>query len=573
MKILIADDDLVNRRALEIFLEKAGYDVVAVSDGQAAWDHFQRPDAAQIALLDWMMPGFDGVELCRQLRARPHPEVLYILLLTARTGSNDAVLALQAGADDFVSKPFNRTELQARIEVGRRLVQSHNLLARNIQEMRLNLELARKVLSLANSGVPRWIGINEDLTLHLSSFSLSSKQAGGDHCWARTLPAQGARGPVTVIGLRDQSGHEVNCILRSIATDLLHREVLENGLGLECQIACLNSRLCSSGMFAEDEFVTGLTLELDHATLRLRYVSCGHPAMFLIRGNQISALPEKGGLGQNLPLGSLPNATFSAGECQLEPEDRLILYTDGLLELGSAPHIEPLSATDLSTMLTSVIRQSPDLPISEIIQQILSKSAGRPIESTSPRDDVTLLGLELEVDEGTQGTVLYPCSLGELDQAVTTIHRTLVQNWQVDETSMPSLRLTLEEALTNAWMHGNQQAANSPIRISWGRRNGYSITVEDAGAGFDPSSLPDPCAAEALLNEAGRGVYLIRRSCDWVDWKKKGTRLVGRMAHGNTHSETSQAFTRSLQSLTQGLLSPCICSGTPRSAFANEQTE
>lgn len=111
-------------------------------------------------------------------------------------------------------------------------------------------------MTIVNAGLPRWIGINDDLTLHLSLHSASLQCAGGDHCWARTFPSRGDRGPVTLIGLRDQSGHEVNCILRSIATDPFHKEAMERGLPLEDQIVFLNDRLCSSGMFAADDFLT-----------------------------------------------------------------------------------------------------------------------------------------------------------------------------------------------------------------------------------------------------------------------------------------------------------------------------
>lgn len=122
MRILVADDNLFYRNALSITLKEMGYDVVAASDGQAAWDILQAEDAPKLAILDWMMPKLDGLEVCRRLRALQKPEPTYLLVLTSNKGKQSIVAALESGADDFVTKPFDRDELQARLRVGRRIV-------------------------------------------------------------------------------------------------------------------------------------------------------------------------------------------------------------------------------------------------------------------------------------------------------------------------------------------------------------------------------------------------------------------------------------------------------------------
>jgi putative two-component system response regulator len=122
MRILIADDNHFYRTALRAAVAEWGYDVVAVSDGQAAWDILSAEDAPKLALLDWMMPGLDGPEVCRRVRKLARHEPTYLIVLTAKNGKNDAVVALNAGADDFITKPFDRDELRARMQVGRRIV-------------------------------------------------------------------------------------------------------------------------------------------------------------------------------------------------------------------------------------------------------------------------------------------------------------------------------------------------------------------------------------------------------------------------------------------------------------------
>src|SRR5438552_13905952 len=123
MRILIAEDDLVSRRVLEGSLVKWGYEVLACSDGLEAYQALQREQAPRLAILDWMMPKMDGVQICRELHQVPHPTSIYIILLTAKGCREDVVAGLQAGADDYITKPFQPEELQARVQVGLRIVE------------------------------------------------------------------------------------------------------------------------------------------------------------------------------------------------------------------------------------------------------------------------------------------------------------------------------------------------------------------------------------------------------------------------------------------------------------------
>jgi putative two-component system response regulator len=122
VRVLIAEDELFYRCLLEGTLREWGYDVVAVSDGAAAWEALRRPDAPKLAVLDWQMPGLDGLEVCRRVRAAASPEPTYVIMLTAREGRANTLSALRAGADDFVTKPFDREELQVRLQAGARVV-------------------------------------------------------------------------------------------------------------------------------------------------------------------------------------------------------------------------------------------------------------------------------------------------------------------------------------------------------------------------------------------------------------------------------------------------------------------
>ncbi len=122
MKVLIADDDPVCRRSLRNFLTKSGYQAIEASDGLAAWDLLQRPDAPRMVILDWMMPGVDGVQICRRLRKQAERFYVYILMLTARSQKHDILEGLEAGVDDYLTKPFVPQELRVRLRAGRRIL-------------------------------------------------------------------------------------------------------------------------------------------------------------------------------------------------------------------------------------------------------------------------------------------------------------------------------------------------------------------------------------------------------------------------------------------------------------------
>jgi putative two-component system response regulator len=119
----LADDNHFYRLALEATLKEWGYEVAAVADGVTALEQLQGEDAPKMAILDWMMPRLDGLEVCRAVRALHRPEPTYIIMLTSRGGKQNIVAALGSGADDFITKPFDREELQARLQVGRRIVE------------------------------------------------------------------------------------------------------------------------------------------------------------------------------------------------------------------------------------------------------------------------------------------------------------------------------------------------------------------------------------------------------------------------------------------------------------------
>ncbi len=135
MKILIAEDDVTTRRLLEILLSKWGYEIVVTGDGKEAWHAMQATNPPQMAILDWMMPEMSGVELCRKIRESITPSLTYIILLTVKDRKEDIVSGLDAGANDYVIKPFEQEELRARLRVGERVVELQSALTDRVKEL------------------------------------------------------------------------------------------------------------------------------------------------------------------------------------------------------------------------------------------------------------------------------------------------------------------------------------------------------------------------------------------------------------------------------------------------------
>ena len=135
MKILIAEDDEVSRRILQLTLAAAGHEVLTTQNGAAAWAILEKDNSPALAILDWMMPEMDGLEVCRRIRQQSTVTPVYIILLTAKANKADVVQGLEAGANDYILKPFNRDELRARVQVGETVVNLQQNLAARIEEL------------------------------------------------------------------------------------------------------------------------------------------------------------------------------------------------------------------------------------------------------------------------------------------------------------------------------------------------------------------------------------------------------------------------------------------------------
>lgn len=175
MNVFIAEDDPVSRRLLAALLQAWGHSVSVATDGEEAWEMLRAEGAPVVAILDWMMPGLDGTELCRRIRATPALRGSYLILLTAKTGAWSVVDGLESGADDFLCKPFDRLELRARLRAGLRVIALQQELAARVTELEAALQAVGRLEGLLpiccvckriRNGEQYWQQVEEYVSAH-----------------------------------------------------------------------------------------------------------------------------------------------------------------------------------------------------------------------------------------------------------------------------------------------------------------------------------------------------------------------------------------------------------------------
>jgi len=148
MRALIADDNRIETAILSKTVQRLDIDVTVVHDGAEAWEKLTEDDGPSLAILDWMMPKMDGLELCRRIRQDPARAHMYVILLTGRTNQADIVAGLESGADDYIVKPFAPDELRARIQVGTRVLKLQEKLAERVTELEAALSRVKRLHGL-----------------------------------------------------------------------------------------------------------------------------------------------------------------------------------------------------------------------------------------------------------------------------------------------------------------------------------------------------------------------------------------------------------------------------------------
>ncbi|HUO09524.1 MAG TPA: SpoIIE family protein phosphatase [Phycisphaerae bacterium] len=393
MRILIAEDERITRATIARQLKAAGHEITEAEDGQQAWDLFRAAPAAagfDIVITDWEMPRLSGVELVRKLRETPRNIYTYILMLTSRSDKSDVVQGIEAGADDFLTKPFDKEELRVRLLAGQRIVQLERALNQQNAELREANDHIRSGLRAAarvqQSMLPH-AAISTPLVASAFKY-VPTDELAGDAIGLHLIDDR-----FLVAYVLDVSGHGVPAALLSVsAMHALAPNPLEASLlrtrtpgdtgsvQKPSRVALeLNHRFRAGEN--DGRYLTMILTVLDTHIGKLHLTSAGHPPPFILRGQQPLPVPPSGGF----PIAVDDSAEYEEFAIQLQPRDRLCLYSDGVIE-QPGPGDVLFSDDRLLEILANNHLTPPDQLAAEIVTALTTWA-----DATSFGDDISLV--------------------------------------------------------------------------------------------------------------------------------------------------------------------------------------
>jgi phosphoserine phosphatase RsbU/P len=361
--ILLVDDNPANLQVLFQTLGNLGCKLLIAKSGEAALGITQkaRPD---LILLDIMMPGIDGFEVCRRLKADPATEKIPVIFLSALDETADKVRGLQLGAVDYVSKPFQPEEVIARVNTHLTI----HRLNREVQQQRDQLEHELKVVSqlqrnLLPESLPHIDG------LKLAAHYETSRYAGGDYYDIVALP-NGRWGFLVA----DAEGHSAPAAVMMAMTCALLRSCSTSEKEADHMLSFINENLCKVN---KESFVTAIFGDYDPSCRILHFSRAGHPLPILYRSSTKRAMEVS--CPGVFAMGLEPFPSVPVTEITLEPGDRLLLYTDGVSELFNEAG-EPYGENRLLKQFEAASTDDPQQILAGIIEDLARFAGERPAD-------------------------------------------------------------------------------------------------------------------------------------------------------------------------------------------------
>jgi sigma-B regulation protein RsbU (phosphoserine phosphatase) len=388
MKILIAEDDAIPRRLLQATLTKSGYEVVTARNGTEAWEILQAEDAPKLAILDWLMPGMDGVDICRQVRQRANAPYVYLILLTSKDTKEDIVAGMEAGADDYLTKPFHAHELQVRLRAGLRILDLEAALLRSYEELaqahQREGEIGAKIQQTLLLGQPP----SASPFLQVAALTIPSQQIDGDFYDFFTHQEQCLD---VIVG--DVMGKGIAAALLGAAIKsqflraLIYLPGREPGHLPEPETIVSRVHEAVTGQFIGLEFFATLCYaRFDVAQRRITFVDCGHTKTLHFRpGTGASAALE----GDNMPLGVSEKEVYRQVSAPFEAGDVFCFYSDGVTEAQN-PNGEQFGAERLMAVVGENGRGGPQELVAAIHRAVVAFT-----QSDKFADDLTCVVVTL----------------------------------------------------------------------------------------------------------------------------------------------------------------------------------
>ena len=389
-RVLVVDDSRLQRRILVASLKKWGFEVVEAESGEQAMEMCQQ-ELPDLILSDWMMPGMTGIEFCRAFRESSGDGYSYFILLTSKSEKNEVAEGLDAGADDFLTKPVSSDELRARISAGERILRMQRELFEKNRIVSETLDELQSVYDAIDKDLMQARKIQESLVPELSkdfgssSVSLLLKPCGhiGGDLVGMFSPGVNRLGFYSI----DVSGHGItSAMMTARLGGYLSSTYFDQNVGMEKKFnrfyalrppeevaSLLNARLIADTGI--EEYFTMAYCIADLRTGLVKMVQAGHPHPLLLRKDGSMEFIGQGGV----PVGLVPDIGYSQEEFQMELGDRLLLYSDGFTEA----HLEDGSMLDSDGLIELVKKCKPGQTGQEFLDdlywnltQVMGKNSG-----------------------------------------------------------------------------------------------------------------------------------------------------------------------------------------------------
>ena len=394
MKILIAEDDYVSRLLLISALDKLGHEVEVTDNGLKALEAYQKQDFA-VLISDWMMPEMDGPALCREIRKLPRESYTYIVLLTALAGKSNYLEGMEAGADDFLTKPFDADQLRARILVAQRIIALQERVAQAAQELReknlqmeeelkMARELQMALLPQKYPIIPRGAP-QAEAAIKFSSFYFPMAAVSGDFFTVNRLSDT-----AVAVFIADVMGHGVRAGLITAMISALVEKFSAVAADPSRMLTQINQSLHAILKHTDSSlFVTGFYLAADAANSEILFANAGHPDPLLVRRSSGELKSISAGTNGGPPLGLFDDAQYRTCQCPLAVDDFIMLYTDGLFEV-----VAPDDKIYGRERLMDTVRETISLPSAKLLTELFG-DIRRFSKRTEFSDDVCLVGMDV----------------------------------------------------------------------------------------------------------------------------------------------------------------------------------
>ncbi|NPE28735.1 SpoIIE family protein phosphatase [Methanococcoides sp. SA1] len=493
--VLIVDDHLVNLQILHSFLKQNALQIFIADSGERALQILDNKVTPDLILLDVMMPGIDGFETCRRIKANKNTADIPVIFMTALDRVDDKIAGFAAGGVDYITKPFQHAEVLARIT-------THITLRR--KEIELAKDLATGVALQKKFLTPE---TNLSTTFQKCSYSVQS------HSYAYGAVTGDFFYPVllkdTTCGLffADTCGHGVSAALISMRiVGSLHTMAYATDSPAN-YLQLLNEDL--QGVLPKERFVAAIYLFFNENEIVLS--NAGQPSPLWISGNTITEISAGG-----YPIGQFPEPQYTNKTISLTPGDRILLYSDGLVEAENEKN-ECFGKERLFQLL-HMLKDEPLDNVITAINDALNEYVGDvPLE-----DDISLIILEKQGPK--THTLTIANHLHAIGEFLGQFNKRVLRRYIQSKTQRDIAEYVLVECLDNAWEHGNKKNPEKEIFLTWlFSEQKLTISIEDQGAGFQvalPETMPP------LDNPRGRGLFTLQDMTADLYFNESGNKVT-----------------------------------------------